>query len=67
MKQCKTCDYRFRPNKDTTECRRYPPSVILTPQMNPLSQKVEMAGISVFPRVDTKTGCGEHKTKIIGT
>lgn len=46
-------------------CRRYPPTVLMMPIMNPITKEVTMQAASHLPAVDDEFGCGEFKPAII--
>lgn len=58
---CKNCYFSVHEG-DVYYCRRYPPQVILMPQVSPIAnsrQTVNMVPVGMFPPVNPAAWCGE--------
>lgn len=62
MENCNDCKFAFDYQQQKV-CRRFPPSVLPTARMNPLSRQQEMGIMSVWPTVTDGPGCGEYEAR----
>lgn len=56
---CGNCRFHIKEHTDTL-CRRGPPQVIVMPRQNSIGQVIP-APMSMFPPVNPRGWCGEHK------
>ena len=61
ISNCADCDFLLAMNNESV-CTKNPPSILTVTAVNPISQKIEMSFVTLYPKIGNNfPRCGEYR------